>query len=98
MGDLRAHISERRVLEKMRSIKRVVIDVETVNAAFGEGDVDEVIGKLALIFSGQILRKIREQTSRPPALCNAPEAADKILDYNGNTVGSVTVYLEGDEG
>lgn len=40
---------------------------------------------------GTIPGKIEKQLSREPCLCEAPEAADKLLDLNGNTVGWVTV-------
>jgi hypothetical protein len=36
-----------------------------------------------------VASKVGDQLRRPDSLCDAPEAADKLLDINGNTVGSV---------
>lgn len=76
-----------------RRVVRVVIDVETVNSAFDYTARSE----LKRIIDEQVWPKMAEQQERRPARCTAPEAADKLLDKNGNTVGSLTVYLEGDE-
>jgi hypothetical protein len=39
----------------------------------------------------EAVEKIREQRRRLPCICTALESADKLLDINGNTVGSITV-------
>ena len=48
------------------------------------------VGELARIL-GTVPDKVREQLAREPTLCNAPEAADKLRDINGNTVGFVRI-------
>jgi hypothetical protein len=63
---------------------KVRIEFDMDNAAFE----DDLNGALQFIFA-QAHRKIHEQLERKEALCKAPEAADKLLDLNGNTVGSI---------
>jgi hypothetical protein len=69
---------------------KITIEIDTDNAAF-EDRMEWEIHSMLL----QAERKIRVQMERPPALCTHPEAADKLLDGNGNTCGSVH-YQEGD--
>lgn len=65
---------------------KVVIEIEMKNAAFEGDPTPEVTRILA-----QACSKIAEQLEREPTICTAPEASDKLLDINGNTVGSVRV-------
>lgn len=57
------------------------------NAAF-DGDIEEALWELSNILR-RVPNKVREQHDRPASLCDAPEAGDKLLDTNGNTVGHV---------
>lgn len=71
----------------------ITIKINTDNDAFrGSGFYPE----LRRCFE-QAVRKIHEQRKRPPAKCTAAESADKILDSNGNTVGSVELSWGGAE-
>jgi len=63
---------------------KLTINIDLDNAAFEDHMIDEL---------GRVLRscvsKTIEQLERPDSLCDHPEAADKLLDLNGNTVGSI---------
>lgn len=67
---------------------KVVIEIEMTNSAFddGYGGLKELHRLLELA-----VQKVGQQLGRPMSICDAPEAADKLLDFNGNTVGSVVV-------
>jgi hypothetical protein len=65
---------------------KITIQFYTDDASF-EDDFHEAI-KHAL---DQAKKKIRVQLKRPKSLCDAPEAADKIIDVNGNTIGYVSL-------
>jgi hypothetical protein len=67
---------------------KVTIEFDCDNAAFEENfyiEMDYVMDC--------IKRKIFQQRERAVSLCDAPEAADKILDHNGNSIGFV--HLDG---
>jgi hypothetical protein len=67
---------------------KIRIEFDCDNAAFEfdfAGEVNAILRKA--------YRNIMDQSRRPKALCTHPEAADVLLDTNGNTVG--TVVLEG---
>lgn len=66
---------------------RVKLEFNMDSHAFEDEDLDVA---LAFMFR-QARRKIIEQLARPAALCTAPESADKLLDVNGNTIGSIQV-------
>lgn len=65
---------------------KVTIEVEMNNDAFDDGfnGLRELHRLLNLA-----VEKVGDQMSRSPSLCNHPESADKLLDKNGNTVGTV---------
>lgn len=71
---------------------KIKIEFDCDNAAFESGPytrqlaMEEVYAVLK-----QAMEKIVVQLGRPHSVCDAPEAADKLLDSNGNTVGSVIV-------
>jgi hypothetical protein len=66
---------------------KIRIEFEADNAAF----VDNFPSEISLVFR-QAETKILEQLGRVEGcVCTAPEAADKLLDTNGNTVGTVAV-------
>lgn len=68
---------------------RVVITVNCDSAAFSRCDDPSV--ELSRILAGCV-KKFRAQLEREPGcICDAPEADDKLLDLNGNTVGSIKV-------
>jgi len=63
---------------------KIIIEVECQGAAFDnfEYEIHRILN--------QAEHKILQQRDREPAtICDAPEAADKLLDVNGNTVGTV---------
>ena len=63
----------------------ISIRIKTDNAAFDERPEDEIERIL-----GTVAGKVRAQMERDPqTICDAPEVDDKLLDINGNTVGSV---------
>lgn len=63
----------------------VKIEFSTDNAAFEEAS--EIHFVLA-----QIAKKVQAQAARSEdCICTAAEADDKLLDHNGNTVGSIVV-------
>lgn len=63
----------------------IFIEFHTDNAAF-EDDGRAYITDAIM----QSVLKIEAQMRRPEGCtCTAPEAADKLLDTNGNTIGSV---------
>lgn len=65
---------------------KIKIEFSTDNAAF-EDSPSEIHFVLA-----QIARKVQSQVARAEGcLCTAAEADDKLLDSNGNTVGSVEI-------
>lgn len=63
---------------------KITIELETDNAAFE----DDFRFELKQILN-QAFSKILSQKKRKPCKCTAPESIDKLLDTNGNTVGSV---------
>ena len=64
---------------------KVVIEFECENASFEDDFEDAVQHALS-----QACNKILAQHERTPAtVCNTPEALDKLLDINGNTIGKV---------
>jgi hypothetical protein len=65
---------------------KIKIEFDTNNAAF-EGDLFKEVGQ---VFA-QAQRKLAAQLARSPSLCKHPESVDKLLDTNGNTVGSLEV-------
>ena len=66
---------------------KIVIELETDNAAFEDDFRFELKQTL-----NQAFNKILSQRKRKPGcICKAPESIDKLLDTNGNTVGSVRV-------
>lgn len=67
---------------------RLDITINMDNAAF-EDDPGELLRILQTIPA-----KVEEQKARGACLCDAPEAGDKLLDINGNTVGHVTLTKE----
>lgn len=67
---------------------KVCIEFDCNNSAF---DGDGFCFELKSILQ-QAVQKIIAQSNRSPCLCAWPESADKLLDTNGNTVG--TVILE----
>lgn len=67
---------------------RIHITIDTDNAAF-EDDEHELLRIIQTIPA-----KIEEQKARgEDCLCDAPEAGDKLLDINGNTVGKVRIEV-----
>lgn len=65
----------------------VTITFETDNAAFEdepELEVDRLLRQARIKVFAQLARA-------PGCVCTAPEAGDKLLDSNGNTVGKVEV-------
>jgi hypothetical protein len=69
---------------------KIIIEFETDNAAFEDDFAAEVRAVLV-----QAKHKIFAQMGRPNGCkCTAPEAVDKLLDVNGNTVGSVSIQRE----
>lgn len=62
----------------------LTIKIDLDNAAFE----DDMIGELAQVLRSCVGKTIA-QLERPDSLCDHPEAADKLLDSNGNTVGSI---------
>ena len=66
---------------------KIIIELETDNDAFQHGHLYTEIHRILK----EAVEKIREQRRRLPCICTALESADKLLDINGNTVGSITV-------
>lgn len=64
---------------------KIVIEFDTDNAAFEDNP-----NEWRAIFL-QAVGKVKSQLQRKPCLCNHPESVDKLIDSNGNTVGTVTV-------
>ena len=66
---------------------KILIELETDNACFEEDfqfSLEHVLG--------QVHDKVAQQRRRSArTICTSPESADKLLDINGNTVGSVLV-------
>jgi hypothetical protein len=67
---------------------KILIEIDCENAAFWPDPFEEIYRLLE-----QAKTKVRIQADRPECLCDAPESADKLLDYNGNTVGTVRVIV-----
>jgi len=66
---------------------KVTITFDTDNAAWE----DDPTGELHDVLE-QAYAKVLEQINTPAAtVCTAPEAMHKLLDINGNTVGSILV-------
>ena len=68
---------------------KITITVFTGSSAFGSG-VEDLCHELSRILSG-CPDKVAEQLSRPDCLCDHPEAADVLLDINGNNTGSIVI-------
>jgi hypothetical protein len=67
---------------------KIIIEFECDNAAFEGWLFQREVLRILL----DAHRKIGEQLSRKEGcVCTALESADKLLDSNGNTVGSVKV-------
>lgn len=66
---------------------KVTIEIEMDNASFEDAPISELRRVLLTVPT-----KVREQMRRKPSLCDAPEASDKLCDYNGNTIGSVRYW------
>jgi hypothetical protein len=64
---------------------KVVIEVECTGAAFDENP----IGELKRILRTVPAKVVNQLTREAGCVCVAPEADDKLLDVNGNTVGSL---------
>ncbi len=75
---------------------KVTIEFDCSNAAFsGEDFSDDLFLEEVSHILAQADWKIRSQFYRPPAsVCTAPESADKLIDSNGNTVGTVILKRE----
>lgn len=69
----------------------IVIEFSTGNDAF----VRDFWGEYWAVLT-QAGSKIAQQQTREPCLCTHPEAADVLLDTNGNTVGRVAWRADGD--
>lgn len=67
---------------------RIVITINCENDAFEGDPLPEVQGILATV-PAKFLRILQR---KPGCVCTAPEADDKLLDRNGNTVGHIRVY------
>lgn len=65
---------------------RVIIEINCYSAAFEDDPIPELRSIL-----GTVPLKVVKQLSRPASLCDADESADKLMDVNGNTVGTVKV-------
>lgn len=69
---------------------KIFIELETKGAAFAEN----FYGALTYVLD-QLPEKVLEQKQRDPrTLCTSPEAADKLLDVNRNTVGRLWVEVK----
>jgi len=69
---------------------KLTIEINMDNAAFD----GPLCGELSRILSS-VTRKVESQLERSPeCICDAPEIDDKLLDINGNTVGSVRLQNE----
>jgi hypothetical protein len=69
---------------------KMVIEINCDGAALH----DDITGELPRILLNAT-GKIYEQLDRDGrCICEAPEAADKLLDSNGNTVGTVKVIKD----
>lgn len=68
---------------------KVFIEFECDNADFE----DSFEGALRCVLSSCIT-KVLKQRSRSASVCTAPEAADKLYDVNGNTIGYVRLLKE----
>lgn len=68
---------------------KIIIEIDTSNAAFE----DHGLGNELMFVFTRAKNKIIRQLERPPSLCDAPEADDKVQDSYGNTVGSVRVEV-----
>jgi hypothetical protein len=66
---------------------KIIIEIECDNAAFEGGNRWRELKRIL----AEVPRKVAEINRRKPCLCDAPEASDKLLDINGNTVGKITV-------
>ncbi len=69
---------------------KLTIEIEMENAVFFEENPLTEVKRIL----GTCIPKIREQLNRPKSLCDAPEAADKLYDINGNCVGMVRLSDE----
>lgn len=67
---------------------KVQIEIELDNDAFN----GNLLGELRRILL-TVPTKVKAQLQRPASICQAPEASDKLLDINGNTIGKITLIL-----
>lgn len=65
---------------------KIEVEIDCENAAFDPDPLPEIHRLLV-----QLPWKVRAILARPDAVCDAPEADDKLIDLNGNTVGSFKV-------
>jgi len=65
---------------------KITLTFETSNAAF-----DNFEAELRQVFAQAQEKVLAQMERKPGCLCDTPEAADKILDTNGNTVGNLVV-------
>ena len=66
---------------------KVVIEFEITGTAF-----EDDLGGQLYDFGAQITSKILAQMARDPSVvCDALEVDDKLIDLNGNTVGTIKV-------
>jgi hypothetical protein len=66
---------------------RVQIEIDTSNDAFEEDPYGEFVRIMDTVSA-----KVHRILARAPGcICTAPEVDDKIMDLNGNTVGSITI-------
>lgn len=63
---------------------KLTIQIELKNASFEDDPAPEIKRILS-----SAIGKVRRQLDRAESLCKAPEADDKLLDINGNTVGTI---------
>ena len=66
---------------------KIRITIDCSNAAFNDEPMPEIERILRTV-----TRKLASQLGRDSGcICTTPESADKLLDSNGNTVGSLVI-------
>lgn len=70
---------------------KIRVEIECVNSIF-EDDFHREVKRICRSIPGKVMK----QLERPQCICDAPEVSDKLMDINGNTVGSVRLVKEGD--
>jgi len=71
---------------------RVLIEIDCRNSAFDH--LEDELARILSLCSAKIARQLERD---PGCVCEAPEADDKLLDSNGNTVGTIRVEREGED-